>query len=221
MVRSEIERAAIACDRSGEIAPRLMDIAEVAVRFGIVGPKPEGLVQLLLGRGEAPEIGEDDCEIVAELGGSRLQSEGAAEGGERLLGAALLVEGYAEIVMRGGKIRIEPKRASVACNLLVTAVERAQREAEIVMRRRRLGIDRDGLADERDGGGEIARLGAQSAEEMQRLEIVRLALEDLAAERGRGRRIAALLRRDRLRQRLAYRLAHGMTAAPLALGRGC
>ena len=120
------------------------------------------------------------------LGIGRALAQRDAIMGDRVVDLALLVERDPQIVVRFGEFRRERDRSPVGGNGGIELSAALERDAEIGVQRRVAVIERQSAADQRHRSRVVALLMRQHAEEVQRVAVVGLAVEDLAVE---GRRL--------------------------------
>src|ERR1700722_6324278 len=112
-----------------------------------------------------------------------IERDGAAMLGRRRFEILLLVERNAEIAERLGIIGLERDRPAAFGDRLVDVPGEAAHLAQIGMKERHVGGERDRAAQLRDRLFELAGLVGDQAEEMDRVWLARLRLQDLAALR--------------------------------------
>jgi hypothetical protein len=122
-----------------------------------------------------------------------LEFERSSKGGDRFLEPPVLGKGGAQIVVRLHVVRLQLDRASKCGRRFDEEMYRAACFAEVVMSEGIIRVRHEGLANQIHSVVVAAHLMSHDSEKVQRIGMVWLHCEDLAAERFRVRKPPHLL----------------------------
>ena len=108
------------------------------------------------------------------------EGDGLAVHLRRLFNPALLQQGVAQVVVGFGEFRIQPNRLAMSADRFVDPGELGEDQSPVVVEIRTGRISRDGAIDQFQPALGLALLGQQCAQEVQRIGVVGVLLENLA-----------------------------------------
>jgi len=153
------------------------------VRLGIIGPQRDRAV---VGRdrvGVPPKPGENVTARRQRHHVGWIERERLLDARQCVRGPAEVAQGVAAVHQRIHVLAVDRQRLVGAGERILRPVERPQDARVVGVAVGGRGIDRKRPADQAVRLGELAALGGDQAEEMQRLELVGIAAEHLPVER--------------------------------------
>ena len=145
--------------------------AEVEVGLGEIGPQFE--CSSITGDGfvEISGLLQGYSQVNVGIGKIGPQHSGLPIEGDRFVALALLFPDEAQVEQRLGVVRSLSQGTLTTVRGLAKLAHRPPGQAKIVVVGRRVRIDRDGLRDQHRGGGVVARLIGQNAQQVQCISV--------------------------------------------------
>ncbi len=155
-----------------------MALADPEMSLGEPRAQLERLLETALSIGRPRLIAPRLAEIDQSLHVIGLADHGGFETSGRLMAVTLLLMHQTQVVVGIGEFRFQGNRRLVRSGGALKVAAIALNQAEIEAKQRAFGNERRRPANTRQGGRDVAALMGQQTEEVQRVGVVRLALED-------------------------------------------
>ena len=196
-VRPQIDRPLIGCDGLVGEPPIPQRVAEIVMRLR----KARLEVQRAAARGDRlirfVMFIQGHAQIAVRLGIVRPAADRIAVGGDRFVELALVLERGTQAVMRLREVGLELNRETVCGGCLAKAVEAFQGVPKIQVCRRHIGPDSDRPVNQTHRSLMVPGLAGDDSQQVQRIEMIRLDVENLPVNDLRFRQPARLVVLDR------------------------
>ena len=167
-------------ERLVEIQQTLVGVAQVALNLGVVRLARQEQLEALGRLVVQVELQIEVAQPLDEFGLARVGPVSGLVLLDRVLRIAEIVERGGQVGMRLGAVRIELGRASEVDLGLPDVPGGEIGRAEIAVGISEIGVEGDRALDHLDRGGVVAALMVDDAEQMERVRMIGLNLEDLA-----------------------------------------
>ena len=193
----------------GEIADQQHQMAKTPMPLRISGPQRHRSLQRCQRLVVFPHRPQNDAQVVMQFRPIGMEGDSLSQDGDGAIEFALVGQYAAEVVIRLGDLLVELNCPLEFRNRFVELLDVLINRTEISMVHGDLGICRDRLGEQIDGGIMLTHLRGQSPEQVQRIAKIGLLGENPAINGfGLAQPAGAVMRQARLQPLLKVHLHH-------------